>query len=68
MLERGYPSTRTKHLIIPYYTVQEQVASGDISVTHIPGVDNPSDICTKALHRDTHEKHTAALLRDHLWT
>ena len=64
MVKRGHLSTATKHLRISYFTVLEATRAGDISLHHVPGEDNVSDILTKSLPRTTHEKHTDGLLQD----
>ena len=64
MLERGNLSNQTKHLRISYHEVKENVESGLVSLSHIAGTENPSDICTKTLPRVSHEKHTNFILQD----
>ena len=63
-LERGFLTPATKHLRIAYHFVREKRERRQITVSHIPGTENTSDICTKALPRQTHEKHTNALMGD----
>lgn len=42
-------SDRSKHIDVAYHYVRELYATKKLSVKHIPGVENPADICTKAL-------------------
>ena len=67
MLERGNLSSATKHLRIAFHEVKEKIDSGEVTVEHIPGDTNPSDVCTKPLPGDTHKKHTDSILNDGSW-
>ena len=64
MVKRGHLSEATKHLRISFHTVLDAVKAGEVSLTHTPGEDNRSDLLTKSLPRETHEKHTASILQD----
>ena len=64
MMDKGHLSNATKHLRISFHEVKEKIDDGSISVDHLPGVDNPSDLLTKPLPRDDHERHTNTFLCD----
>ena len=64
MLARKHLKTATKHLAISFAEVLECVTSGLVTVMHIPGVDNTSDLLTKPLARIVFEKHRDAMLND----
>ena len=64
LIKRGYMSAASKHLMRDFHEVKEAVDSGLVRLQHVPGVDNPSDVLTKALDRKTHEKHTNFILND----
>jgi hypothetical protein len=53
---------RTKHVDIRYRFVNDMVQQGDLSVVHIPGDENPSDVMTKNLPYALHHKHTRTIL------
>ena len=53
---------RTKHVDIRYQFVNDMVQQGDLTVVHIPGGDNPSDLMTKNLPHAPHEKHTSTIV------
>ena len=40
---------QTKHIDVAYHYVHELVDNGTLTLIHVPTVDNPADICTKAL-------------------
>ncbi|KAL0960995.1 hypothetical protein HGRIS_014931 [Hohenbuehelia grisea] len=43
---------RVKHLDLRFYWLRDEVAKGRIAVQHIPGVEMPADILTKALGKE----------------
>ena len=51
----------TKHIEARFYYIRDLIEDGSISVQHVPTTDNPSDILTKALPRDTFVKHRQTL-------
>ena len=67
LINRGYMSASTRHLLISFHTVKEAQDAGHIRLVKIPGEDNPADLFTKALPRVTHEKHTATVLNDSIF-
>ena len=44
---------KTRHIQVNQLWVQEKVRSGDITLMRIPGIENPSDICTKHVDAQT---------------
>jgi ribonuclease HI len=52
---------RTKHIDVMHHFVRERRAAGQVNFRWVPGKDNPSDILTKPLPRDAHEKHCKTL-------
>ena len=64
MIEKGHLSNATKHLRISFNEIKEKVDDKEISLFHIPGAENPSDILTKPLPRVTHNKHMDTVLND----
>ena len=51
----------TKHINIREMYVRELVAGGEISVEHVAGSENVTDILTKPLGRKTFEKHRSSI-------
>ena len=64
MLARKHLKTATKHLALSFAEVLECVTSGLVTVVHVPGVNNTSDLLTKPLPRVIFEKHRDAMLND----
>jgi transposase InsO family protein len=53
--------SRTKHIDIRHHFIRDSVEVGDIELRYVATDDMAADVLTKALARDKHEKHTAAL-------
>jgi len=49
-------SDRSKHIEARYFFIRELVQAKRIKTAHIPGVDNPADIFTKALSAEDHAR------------
>jgi hypothetical protein len=49
MINERKPTTRSRHIDIQHFAIQEWRRRGDIVMHHIPGIINPSDQATKAL-------------------
>ena len=64
MIQKGRLTTRTKHLALSFHEVKEANDSGVIFLRHVPGVDNTPDLLTKALPRQSFEKHSRSMLND----
>ena len=54
------PTERTRHIDIRFFAIQDW--TNDISLSHIPGVINPSDDLTKPLGRVLHERHARHIM------
>ena len=61
-------SSRTRHMDTRWWFVNDYQSQGLITVKFVKSEDNPSDICTKNVTGDLHEKHTKRIvsLRDDL--
>jgi hypothetical protein len=49
MINECKPTTRSRHIDIQHFAIQEWHQCGAIVMHHIPGIINPSDQATKAL-------------------
>eukprot|EP00957_Ditylum_brightwellii_P178406 13589460-Ditylum_brightwellii.AAC.1 len=49
MANTNKPNGCTRHIDIIYFALQEWVQCGEVELTHIRGVANPTDALTKAL-------------------
>lgn len=52
---------RARHVNVANFWLRERIRDGTMSFVHIPGVDNPADIMTKAVTVDLNNKHTRKL-------
>ena len=52
---------RVRHLAVGDLWIQQRVRRGDLSVSKLPGVANPSDILTKGVDQSSLEKHLRAM-------
>lgn len=59
--------SRTKHIDIHYHYMHKQVTLGNIALHHIPGIENPVDIFTKALGTTKHAQLLEILGVRHAW-
>jgi hypothetical protein len=57
MINEHKPTTRSHHIDIQHFAIQEWHQHGDIIMHHIPGNINPSDQATKALGWTLHSRH-----------
>ena len=64
ILDRDALHARTKHLRLSFKEIKELIKNRMIEVDHIPGLENPSDICTKTLPRNLHQKHCDFIFND----
>jgi hypothetical protein len=53
---------KEKSNVICYHTVWESAAMGESIIGHVPSVNNPTDICTKAISGDQKRDHLIGLL------
>ena len=56
------PTERTRHMDIRFFQVQDWRLDGDIIMSHIPGVLNPSDDLTKPLGWVLHSRHCRRIM------
>jgi len=57
MVNENKPTTRSRHIDIQHFAIQEWRARGEIVLHHIPGIINCSDAGTKALGWTLHSRH-----------
>ena len=53
---------RTKHIDVRYHFLQDKVADGSISFVYIRSEDNPSDLLTKNVKQQVHDRHASSIL------
>jgi hypothetical protein len=56
-------SQQTKHIDIRYHGMKEYIEDGLINIVFVPSADNDSDIFTKNLGYDLHDKHSSKFLK-----
>ena len=52
---------RTKYIDIRYHFIRDSLAVGEIFLQYLPMADMVSDIMTKPLPREKHEKHSGTM-------
>jgi hypothetical protein len=57
MINQKKPTSRSRHIDIQYFAIQEWKRRGLIVMRHIPGVINVADQVTKALSWVLHSRH-----------
>eukprot|EP00980_Cylindrotheca_fusiformis_P025376 scaffold13535_cov117-Cylindrotheca_fusiformis.AAC.2 len=62
MINARIPTTRSRHISIQFFAIQDWKDSGDIIMLHIPGILNPSDDLTKPLGWVLHSRHARRLM------
>ena len=65
MINERKPTTRSRHIDIQHFAIQEWRARGDIVMRHIAGILNPSDQATKPLGWTLHSRHVRRLMGHH---
>lgn len=65
MINERKPTTRSRHIDIQHFAIQEWRQRGDIIMHHIPGIVNPSDQATKALGWTLHSRHVRRSMGHH---
>ena len=65
MVNERRPTSRSRHIDIQHFAIQEWRAAGDIVMRHIPGIINPSDQTTKALGWTLHSRHVRRSMGHH---
>eukprot|EP00957_Ditylum_brightwellii_P207227 15352063-Ditylum_brightwellii.AAC.1 len=56
------PNSRTRHIDISYFALQEWVQCGEVKLAHIQGVVNPADALTKALGWTLCRRHATQMM------
>lgn len=62
MINAKVPTERSRHISIQLFAIQEWKNEGDIILSHIPGVINPSDDLTKPLGWVLHGRHARRIM------
>ena len=62
---KSKPTTRSRHIDIQHFAIQEWRERGIVKMQHIPGVINPSDQATKALGWTLHSRHIRRSMGHH---
>lgn len=52
---------KVKHMDVQYLWVQERINQGDISISKVPGTENPADLLTKHLSKDVIHKYMSII-------
>jgi hypothetical protein len=65
MVNASKPTTRSRHIAIQHFAIQEWKEQGDIILEHIPGTINPADALTKALGWILHSRHVRRAMGHH---
>jgi hypothetical protein len=65
MINARVPTERSWHIDIQHFATQDWKDAGDIIMSFIPGIPNPSDDLTKPLGWILHERHHACRIRRH---
>jgi hypothetical protein len=58
----GNHQKKSKHFIVKTNFIKQEQSSGNVFIQHVAGIDNRSDLCTKALKGHSLKYHTSALL------
>jgi len=58
MINDSKPTTRSRHIDVQHFAIQEWRNRGEIEMRHIPGILNPADDETKALSWMLHSRHS----------
>jgi hypothetical protein len=56
------PTDRTRHMDLRFFAIQDWRESGDIVMSHIAGILNPSDDLTKPLGWVLHSRHCRCIM------
>jgi hypothetical protein len=57
MINENKPTTRSRHIDIQHFAIQEWRQRNTVEMRYIPGVVNPADQATKALGWTLHLQH-----------
>jgi hypothetical protein len=62
MVNAVKPTERSRHIDIQYFAIQDWRKAGQILLTHLPGIINPSDALTKGVGWVLHSCHARCLM------
>ena len=62
MVNAGRPTTRSRHIDIQHFAIQDWKQAGDLELIHIPGIINPADCLTKPVAWVLHSRHSRRLM------
>jgi len=65
MINQRKPTTRSRHIDVQFFAIQEWRRQGDILMKHIAGILNPADDSTKALGWILHHQHARRAMGHH---
>jgi len=53
---------RTKHIDVRYHFLRDKVKDGSIRFVYVRSENNPSDLCTKNVRQQVHDRHADNIL------
>jgi hypothetical protein len=62
MVNADKPTERSRHIDIQYFAIQDWRKAGQVFLTHLRGILNPSDALTKGVGWVLHSRHTRRLM------
>ena len=62
MINASRPTSRSRHIDIQHFAIQEWKANHEIILSHIPGIINSADSLTKSLGSTLHHRHVRRLM------
>ena len=62
MINASRPTSRSRHIDIQHFAIQEWKANNEIILAHIPGIINSADSLTKSLGSTLHHRHARRLM------
>eukprot|EP00957_Ditylum_brightwellii_P179223 13653719-Ditylum_brightwellii.AAC.1 len=62
MTNTSKPNSRTRHISISYFAIQEWVSKNNIKLSRVRGIINPSDALTKAMDWMLHCCHVPRMM------
>jgi hypothetical protein len=65
MINANRPTSRSRHVDIQHFAIQEWKANHEIILFHIPGIINIADALTKSLGTTLHHRHVRRMMGHH---
>jgi hypothetical protein len=65
MINAKRPTSRSRHVDIQHFAIQEWKANNEIILLHIPGIINIADALTKSLGSTLHHRHVRRMMGHH---